>query len=187
MNKKDLRTTYKQNRKMLSVEAISKASLQIANQALNLPIWEASYFHIFLTIEHLREVETQPLISIIFGKDKHVVIPKSNISTCEMTHFLLQDNTIIKPNLWNIPEPLDGIEIETKNIEVIFVPLLAFDVDGHRVGYGKGFYDKFLKQATNALKIGVSFFEAEYKIDNIQSNDVPMDYCITPNRIYKFD
>jgi len=187
MNKKDLRITYKQNRNMLSDEAIAEASLLIANQSLKLPIWDASFFHIFLTIEHLREVDTQPLIGIFFGRDKHVVVPKSNILTCEMSHFLLQDNTVIKPNLWNIPEPLDGIEIDAKTIEVVFVPLLAFDASGHRVGYGKGFYDGFLKQCPSAVKIGLSFFDAESKIDDIQSNDVALDYCITPHRIFQFD
>ena len=186
MNKKDLRIAYKQKRKMLSDEAIADASLRIANQSLKLPIWKASFFHVFLTIEHLREVETQPLISILYGKDKHVVVPKSNISTCEMTHFLLQDNTVIKPNLWNIPEPVEGIEIQANSIEVIFIPLLAFDSSGHRVGYGKGFYDQFLKQCPNAIKIGLSCFEAEHKIDDIQPSDVALDYCITPDQILEF-
>ena len=81
MNKKDLRSTYKQKRKTLNQSTIENLSLQIANQALKLPIWNASFFHIFLTIKHLKEIETEPLISILFGKDKNVVIPKSNIST----------------------------------------------------------------------------------------------------------
>lgn len=187
MTKQELRKTYKQKRNMLSNEEIADYSLKIANQSLKLPIWEATFFHIFLTIEHLKEVDTQPLISILFGKDKHVVVPKSNISTCEMTHYLLQDSTIIKPNLWNIPEPLDGIQINAEKIEVVFVPLLAFDKKGHRVGYGKGFYDNFLKDCPNAIKIGLSFFEAEYEINEIQPNDVALDYCITPNQIFTFN
>ena len=61
-----------------------------------------------------------------------------------MTHFLLTDNTKIKKNQYNIPEPINGLEVPTKKIDVVFVPLLAFDKKGNRVGYGKGFYDKFL-------------------------------------------
>ena len=61
-----------------------------------------------------------------------------------MTHYLLTDNTKIKKNKYNIPEPIDGIEVPDNKIEVVFVPLLAFDKKGHRVGYGKGFYDHFL-------------------------------------------
>lgn len=186
MTKKELRLTYKQKRNMLSKSTIADASLQLANQTLSLPIWEASFFHVFLTIEHLKEIDTQPLISVLFGKDKQVLIPKSDISSCEMTHYLLQDNTVIKPNLWNIPEPIGGIQIETQKIEVVFVPLLAYDKKGQRVGYGKGFYDGFLKQCPNALKIGLSFFDPEDRIDDIHPNDVALDYCVTPNQIFKF-
>ena len=109
----------------------------------------------------MKEIETEPLMSILFGKDKNIVLPKSNISTGEMTHYLLTDDTVIKPNIWNIPEPENGLQIENENIEIVFVPLLAFDEKGHRVGYGKGFYDIFLKYCPNAIKIGLSFFEAD--------------------------
>ena len=187
MNKKDLRSTYKKKRKTLNQSTIENLSLQIANQALKLPIWDASFYHIFLTIKHLKEIETEPLISILFGKDKNVVIPKSNISTGKMTHFLLTDNTLIKPNIWSIPEPEGGVQIQDNQIEVVFLPLLVFDEKGHRVGYGKGFYDTFLENCPNAIKIGLSFFEAETKIDDHKAYDIPMNYCITPNRVYQFE
>ena len=187
MNKKDLRLTYKQKRKTLNQSTIENLSLQIENQALKLPIWDASFYHIFLTIKHLKEIETELLISILFGKDKNVVIPKSNISTGKMTHFLLTDNTLIKPNIWSIPEPEGGVQIQDNQIEVVFIPLLIFDEKGHRVGYGKGFYDTFLENCPNAIKIGLSFFEAEAKIDDHKAYDIPMNYCITPNRVYQFE
>ena len=103
-----------------------------------------------------------------------------------MSYYLLKDNTTIKPNIWNIPEPPDGLQIKASKLEVIFVPLLAFDKVGHRVGYGKGFYDGFLKNCPNAVKIGLSFFEADKKIKDIQPNDIALDYCLTPNQIYQF-
>ena len=187
MNKEDLRSTYKQKRKTLNQSTIENLSLQIANQALKLPIWNASFFHIFLTIKHLKEIETEPIISTLFGKDKNVVIPKSNISTGKMTHFLLTDSTVIKPNIWSIPEPEGGVQIQDNQIEVVFVPLLAFDIKGHRVGYGKGFYDTFLKNCPNAIKIGLSFFEAETTLEDQKAYDIPLDYCITPNQIYHFE
>jgi 5-formyltetrahydrofolate cyclo-ligase len=75
-----------------------------------------------------------------------------------MTHFLLTDNTKIKKNKHNIPEPVDGIEVPSHKIEVVFVPLLAFDKQGQRVGW-QGFYDKFLAECSPAtVKIGLSFF-----------------------------
>src|SRR5690606_37923119 len=95
---------------------------------------------------------------------------------------------VIRKNEWNIPEPVDGIEIDPKKIDVVFVPLLAFDEQGHRIGYGKGFYDKFLSECRpETIKIGLSFFEAESRIAQVFESDIALDYCVTPNRIYSFE
>ena len=73
-------------------------------------------------------------------------------------------------------------------LEVIFIPLLAFDIQGNRIGYGKGFYDIFLKKCPAAIKVGLSFFHAEEElINDINSKDITLDYCLTPNEIYKFN
>jgi 5-formyltetrahydrofolate cyclo-ligase len=127
------------------------------------------------------------VLHILQGKDKNVVISKSDFQTREMTNFLLTDTTIIKKNKWNIPEPAEGIEVPAHKIDVVFVPLLAFDLEGHRVGYGKGFYDIFLAGCRkDVMKIGLSLFEAEERISGVLSSDVPLDYCVTPHKIYDF-
>jgi len=187
MTKANLRTTYKQLRKQLSENQIDSLSLKIANQLLNLPIWNFNFYHIFLSIVEQKEVNTEYILNILSGKDKHIVISKSNFSTLEMSHYLLTDNTTIKKNNLNIPEPVDGIPIDTEKIEVVFIPLLAFDQSGHRVGYGKGFYDRFLKNCkSETLKIGLSFFESEQEITDVFEGDIQLDYCVTPKRIYTF-
>ncbi|AOR28573.1 5-formyltetrahydrofolate cyclo-ligase [Formosa sp. Hel1_33_131] len=187
MKKSELRTHYKKLRKKLSSKQMNDLSLQIANSVLELPIWKYSFFHVFLTIESLKEVLTEPILSILSGKDKHIVVSKSDFKTRTMSHVLLQDNTILKPNSWNIPEPENGIPISNEQIEVVFIPLVAFDVKGNRIGYGKGFYDEFLKNCSkDTLKIGLSFFEAEAAIDGIEPHDIPLDYCVTPEKIYTF-
>ena len=187
MTKAELRKQYKLKRHSLTSEVIEDLSLKIANQVLQLPIWNHAYFHIFLTIEELKEVNTEYILNILLGKDKHVVISKSDFNSLEMTHYLLTDNTVIKKNNFNIPEPTDGIEVSTEKIDIVFVPLLAFDKKGHRVGYGKGFYDVFLNKCNpKTLKIGLSFFEPEEVIQKVTENDVKLDYCITPSKIFKF-
>jgi len=104
-----------------------------------------------------------------------------------MTHFLLTDNTKIKKNEYNIPEPIDGIEVPCSKIDVVFVPLLAFDTTGNRIGYGKGFYDQFLSECKpETIKIGLSFFEAENVIEDVYESDIKLDYCITPHKTYIF-
>ena len=187
ITKSELRKKYKILRDDLSVHQVDDLSLSIANQLLKLDIWHFTFFHIFLTIEEKKEINTDYILNILSGKDKNIVISKSSFTTGLMTHFLLTDNTLIKKNSYNIPEPIDGIEISPKKLEVVFVPLLAFDKQGNRVGYGKGFYDRFLsacKQET--IKIGLSFFEAETALIDNSENDVRLDYCITPKRVYSF-
>jgi 5-formyltetrahydrofolate cyclo-ligase len=186
MNKKELRQKYKGKRQELGSVAIDDLSLTISNKILKLPIWEKNYFHIFLPISENKEVNTEFILHLLAGKDKEIVISKSDFDTREMTHFLLTDNTKIKKNQYNIPEPTNGLEVASTIIEVVFVPLLAFDKLGNRVGYGKGFYDKFLSKCNpETIKIGLSYFEAEEIIDDVFENDVKLDYCVTPNEVYQ--
>ena len=187
MKKPELRIAYKTLRESISEEAIEDMSLQIANQLLQLDIWKHSFYHVFLPIVENKEVNTEYILNILSGKDKNIVISKSDFSTLKMNHYLLTDNTIIKKNKWNIPEPFDGISIASNTIDVVFVPLLAFDKQGQRVGYGKGFYDTFLNECKpETIKIGLSFFEAEDKITDVFENDVKLDYCVTPEILYSF-
>lgn len=187
MTKSELRRKYKLKRQALSSEELESKSLEIANQLLKIPVWDREFYHVFLSITAHKEVNTDYILSILSGKDKHIVVSKSDFETHNMTHFLLSDNTTIKLNAWQIPEPLNGIPITSQQIDVVILPLLAFDTQGHRVGYGKGFYDRFISECKpGTLKIGISVFEAEEKISGILETDAPMDYCVTPQRIYKF-
>lgn len=187
MFKKELRSKYKALRKQLSENEIEEMSLAISNNLLKLNIWDKNYFHVFLPIVEHQEVDTELILHLLSGKDKEILISKSNFETRIMTHYLLTDSTKIKKNEYGIPEPVDGIEVPSKKVEVVFVPLLAFDKKGHRVGYGKGFYDKFLSECNaETIKIGISFFEAEDEIEDVFENDIRLDYCVTPKKIYVF-
>ncbi len=187
MTKKELRVKYRQLRNSLSESDIEERSVAIANQILQLPIWEKTYFHVFLPIVENKEVNTEFILHILSGKDKEIAVSKSNFDTLKMTHYLLTDNTKFKKNKYNIPEPLEGLEVPVTKIDVVFIPLLAFDIKGNRVGYGKGFYDSFLAECrTETLKIGLSFFEGEKSIDDVIENDVKLDFCVTPEIIYEF-
>lgn len=186
-SKKELRLHYKNLRKELTFDVIEEKSLAIANNLLNLSIWNKTYYHVFLPIEEQKEVNTEFILHLLSGKDKEIVVSKSDFETREMSHFLLTDNTKIKKNEYNIPEPLNGLSVPSETIEVVFVPLLAFDIFGNRIGYGKGFYDKFLAECKpETIKIGLSFFEAVNQIDDVFESDVKLDYCVTPEKIYSF-
>ncbi|MGB6153040.1 MAG: 5-formyltetrahydrofolate cyclo-ligase [Pricia sp.] len=186
MLKKVLRSSYKRRRKAISSEYLTDGSLAIANAVLKLPIWQFDYFHLFLPISRQNEIDTRYILSMLQGRNKYVLIPKV-MDDGGLKQYLLTDATKFRMNAWHIPEPVAGIEIATEKIDVVFVPLLAFDLKGNRVGYGKGFYDTFLRNCRkDVLKIGLSLFEAETSIDDIEPHDVPLNYCVTPNKTYSF-
>lgn len=184
--KNNLREIYKEKRKKISKSEIDNLSINIANKTLDISIWNYTNFHIFLTLEKFNEVNTNFILSILQGRDKNIYVPKV-ISNSKIQSILLQDNTILKLNKFGIPEPESGLSINSKLIDVIFIPLLAYDIKGNRVGYGKGFYDRFLSKCKNdLLKIGLSFFPPENQIIKTNNHDVPIDICVTPNKIFKF-
>ena len=187
MDKFNARKKYRQLRGELSNNEILDLSVKIANNSLNLDIWEYKNYHIFLSIEKNNEVDTNPILNILTAKEKKIIISKSNFEDLSMTNYILDDDVVLELNKYGIPEPKNGQKIKISSIEVVFIPLLCFDKKGNRVGYGKGFYDRFLSKCKNdLLKIGLSFFTPENQIIKINSDDIPIDMCVTPNKIFKF-
>jgi 5-formyltetrahydrofolate cyclo-ligase len=70
----------------------------------------------------------------------------------------------------------------------VIVPLLCFDRRGHRVGYGKGFYDRYLQKCRpDCIKAGLSFFDPVDLIDDTYADDIPLDICVTPSETFRFN
>lgn len=186
MDKKQLRTLYKEKREALRPEDIETLSLMIANNLLKLPLWDKTYYHIFLSMENKKEIDTSYILHILQGRDKSVVVPKVDFNAGEIRAILLQENTLIKPSPYGIPEPEDGIQLPPGQMDIVFVPLLAYDQQGNRLGYGKGFYDKFLAQCSSRCRfIGLSFFDPEDTLPRSEW-DIPLHYCVTPQNVYTF-
>lgn len=185
MDKNQIREDYKAFRNKLTDDQRTEASIHIANRILELPIWTANYYHLFLSSTEHHEVDTEPLLTLLQAKDKQVILPKMKRNSC-LDHYLLTDATPIKINAWGIPEPQEGITVPPSKIDVVFAPLLAYDIRGNRLGYGKGYYDRFLAQcAPECIVIGLSFFKPEQSIP-FDANDIPLDYCVTPEKIFCF-
>ena len=184
--KAQLRKKYKAQRKALTYKQREQYSLDIANHALTLDIWRHEYYHIYLPIATQYEVNSEYVLHILQGKDKQIVVSKSDFETQSMRHFLLTDSTILVENEYGIPEPDRGIEIDPKLLDVVFIPLLAYDHKGNRVGYGKGFYDRFLSKCRqDIIKIGVSFFGPEAVEIPTSVHDVSLNYCISAEKVFK--
>ena len=163
-----------------------KRNAAVANACLELPIWQFKTYHLFMSVLDKREVDTTYLIPILQGKDKQIIIPKMEQNK-SLSHYILEDDVPLKENRWGIPEPVHGREVPANQIDVVFVPLLAFDERGHRVGYGGGYYDRFLKVCRpETLRVGLSLFPAVAEISDVHPVDVALHYCVTPGKNYRF-
>lgn len=150
-----------------------------------------STVHLFLPITEKKEIDTFEFIN--FFKTQHpsiqMVVPRCDFKTKEMEAVIFDpEATVLIKNKYQIPEPLYGEIVDTLTIDAVIIPLLAFDEQGHRVGYGSGFYDRFLEKCRpDVLKIGVSLFEPIEKVLDTHHQDIRLTHCITPKKIYSFD
>ncbi|MDN3668858.1 5-formyltetrahydrofolate cyclo-ligase [Echinicola jeungdonensis] len=183
-----LRKAYKQKRKDLGADQRRKYSHVITNQAFSFlegkP--EVEHMHLFLPIDRLYEINTFPLLDQLLAVGKNVYTSISDFDSGEMKTVKLLEKTLFTKDQWGIPIP-DQVELVEKHlIQLVFVPLLAYDLKGNRIGYGKGFYDRFLKELSPLVeKVGLSFFPPEKMIE-IESHDISLDSCITPDEIITF-
>lgn len=185
LSKIEAREKYRNLRKQLPESELLDMSLEIANNLLKFNIWELKTFHLFMTIDENREVDTKPIFDLFIGKGKEIIIPKINTSTNTLDSYIFDEKTLFEISKLRIPEPNNGIVFNGK-IDVVILPLLAYDLDGNRIGYGRGFYDNFLsKLESEPLKIGISYFSPEKSIE-CNNHDINLDYCITPNKIFSF-
>jgi 5-formyltetrahydrofolate cyclo-ligase len=192
MTKAQIRTEYLQKRKQLSEDLYFDLSQKLSDQFFfyfHSKLLKINSLHTFLPIEKNREPNTNFILKILFQRFKKikVVVPKTDFQLNILTHFEIDDQTLFEENKYGIPEPISEEEVEVNEIDLVLVPLLAFDQNGHRIGYGGGFYDKFLsKTRPNCVKIGLSFFDPIDTIIEYENTDIPLDFCITPSKIWDF-
>lgn len=185
MIKSELRNIYKSKRKELSSEKVNEISLQILEHLKSMQIWENSYFHTFIPILNQEEINTLPIIDYLFQLNKNVIVPK--IEKEKMLSCLIDSETEFESGKFNVPEPKTFQVIDSKQIDVIFIPMLICDQQGNRIGYGGGYYDRFLKECRkDIIKIGLNFFEPIEAIEEVFESDIPLDYCVTGAEIVSF-
>jgi 5-formyltetrahydrofolate cyclo-ligase len=189
MLKKELRKRFRAERLALTPAEQTKLDdlLLIQFQKLRLPPLQAVLS--FFPIEEKKEINTFMLVDFLKFRNPGLVVcyPKTNLFQNTMQAVITTDETDFEANEWGIPEPLTGAVSDARLLDAVLVPTLAFDKRGNRVGYGKGFYDRFLQScSTDCLKIGLSYFNAVEIIEDAGNFDVPLNYCITPHSTYVF-
>ncbi len=185
-DKKFYRTKFQEFRMKLLKKEIDSLSDKIFSLVKKLPINKKETFHLFISSEEKREVETKRILSYLYSLNKIVATSKI-LADKDLMHILINKKTRFVENRFKILEPDSTKEILPAEIEVVFIPLLCFDKHGNRVGYGGGYYDRFLKKTRRScLKIGLSFFEPVDFIKGISKTDITLDMCVTPEKIYNF-
>ncbi|WP_353722747.1 5-formyltetrahydrofolate cyclo-ligase [Dyadobacter sp. 676] len=192
MKKAALRKEFLQKRKEADEPSLIEKNALIA-QNLEKYVQRNLFktLHTFLPQLGSREINTFYLIELfrISFPAMRIAAPYIVPGTREMEHFLLTPFTHLVMNQWRIPEPdpTTSRKIAPEEIDIVLVPLLAFDRKGYRVGYGGGYYDRFLPQTRpECIKMGLSLFEEVDEIEDIDAFDIPLDVCITPEHVYNF-
>jgi len=189
MLKSEFRKNFLAKQKSLSPIERAEKSERITNRFFeNFDLSRIKFLHCFLPIEKFNEIDTRLIFSKVWQDFPHIetLVPRVSFQKREIENLKFTPETKLVRNAWQINEPSHDELIETKKIDLVLVPLLCFDARGFRVGYGKGFYDRFLKHCRiDCLKIGLSYFEPTAEISDAQSFDIRMDFCITPKKIWK--
>lgn len=190
MNKSELRKIYLARQKDLIPSERKSKSLRVYEQFFeHFDLDDVRYLHLFLSIAKMNELNTYPFINDLWGDWINIktIVPRVDLEKNNLEHVEFHSDSKIKVSDWGIPEPIGDELVDEKKLDLVLVPLLCFDKKGFRVGYGKGFYDKFLiKCREDCLKIGLSLFGSVEQIEDVKNFDVKLDYCITPQKIWQF-
>ncbi|MCO5259055.1 MAG: 5-formyltetrahydrofolate cyclo-ligase [Crocinitomicaceae bacterium] len=187
MIKSVCRKVFLDKRKQLSDTDIEEKSNLILELLVDQFDLSNKIISIFLPISSKKEINTSPLLELKEVLNIQFVLPVADFSSNTMKHIVFEDEDQLKKNKFDIPEPTYGEEINEQSIDVVLVPLLCFDRKGYRVGYGKGFYDRFLKQCKkDCIFIGLSYFDAIETIEDRDETDISLHFCITTKKIYTF-
>jgi len=191
MKKSEIRHIYKERRKGLTSAQILKLDdlmlIQFQQLAIDIPAVIMTY----APMERLNEFDPQVVTDYCYFKNPLQQLYYPLVTEIDgysiMLPILVNDETEFEKNELGFNQPMTGMDISPVDIDLIIVPLLAFDKQGYRVGYGKGYYDRFLINCrADAIKIGFSYFAPVDAIADANQFDMPLNYCITHDAIYSF-
>jgi 5-formyltetrahydrofolate cyclo-ligase len=189
MHKQELRELYKAKRKALSDKERLKLDDLMLLQFQQFDYGDIQTILSYWPITGMAEPNTH----LFAGYLRHLLpglrisYPVINPVTNEMKAVAITEDTVYDTNAMGITEPREGEEVPASEIDLVLVPMLVCDSKGFRVGYGKGYYDRFLSNCReDIVKTGISYFEPVDQITDSNQFDVPLTYCITPQQIYEF-
>ena len=188
MIKSEIRLLYRQKRSGLIPNVVDNYSKSIASILTSSFDFTHKTVSIFLPIKDKTEVNTWFIVDKLQALDSIIGLPKVDFTNNQLIHFAYENLEQLDINRFGISEPKYGKLLQPNNFDFVIVPLLAITKNGQRVGYGKGFYDNFLRKcSTNCIFIGLHFFDEFVAIDDIWEEDVSLHFCVNPSRIISFE
>lgn len=189
MLKKQARKGYNQKRKDISYsDKLKWDDLILINfQTVETPFLDAVFS--FYPMEERNEVNAFLITDFLHFRNPNLRLcyPKMAIEEPDMEAIACKADTVFEANAINILEPLENEIIEPEKIDLVLVPMLVCDKNGNRVGYGKGYYDRYLSRCRpDCIKVGLSYFEPVDVIEDADEFDVALNFCITPQKAYVF-
>lgn len=189
MLKKEARKVYNSKRQELTYsDRLKWDDLILINfQTVDMPQLQTVFS--FYPMEARNEIKAFIITDYLHFRNPGLQIcyPKMQIDTPDMEAVACHADTIFEANAINILEPLETGIVEPEDIDMVLVPMLICDEEGNRVGFGKGYYDRYLSRCRpDCLKVGLSYFDPVEQIEDANEFDVPLNFCITPEKVYVF-
>jgi 5-formyltetrahydrofolate cyclo-ligase len=186
--KAELRGIYLQKRTELLPELHETMENEVIEQFFELPEFtDWQVVHIYLPLARMKEINTWKIIEKLWDEDREVVIPGISADRNSLNCYALQTNDEMVTADWGLSEPKEKRPADVNKIDAMILPLLCFDQQGYRVGYGKGYYDRFLPTIRRPIwKIGLGLFDPVLHIEDTANWDIPLDVGITPTGVYRF-
>ena len=190
--KAELRKLFLEKRNSLSTQKSEELDQKILDHFISyFTIAGFGKIHPYLPMKKANEIDTYKLIGAIreIHSDIEISAPRMSEKEYKLDHYRFGEPKSLETNKWGIPEPPADRDnsIEIGELDMVIVPLLAFDISGHRVGYGKGYYDRFLAACEpGTLKVGLSRFDPVELIVDSNEHDVKLSACVTPETVYTF-
>lgn len=185
--KKKLRRKFLRIRKNIPDEEYRKKSDLITKRLKDSQFYNsAGYIHCYISLNERKEVDTHGLLEELLPREKKVVVPVTDFESGTLTNRVLHSFEDLEPNRWGVPEPPDGEEVEPQELDLVIVPMVAGDNQCNRLGYGKGFYDRFLSDV-DCPKIGLLFECCLTDNLPVEDFDVKLDQIMTENRVVNRD
>lgn len=185
--KRELRGAILKPRDALSADEIAARSAAAGKRLLSLSEVSAARLILFF-VSFGSEIDTVPMISRSLAAGKRIAVPRVERRARKLMPYEVRDlQSDLEPGAYGILEPKpDRPPARLDEIDVVIVPAVAWDEEGFRVGYGAGYYDRFLPEVPQAVRIGLGF-ELQVRSDVPRGpNDLPVDILVTEAAVRRF-